>query len=232
MPMCFRNLSCSVFMHRKSVFITRERESILPFIDELNNHGIWVAAQALFRYESLNFLLPSDKVEWIFFSSRNAVRFFFEKEFAGNVKYAAMGAATAAELSKHVEVSFVGADYDTQKTAIEFAKVAGESIILFPTGSNSLRTVQKVFPPSQVIEIACYRSTRIETSVGPHDAYVVLSPENARVILEDGSINRQAPFFVLGNPTALALRKGEISNIHFLPHGAHKDWARNVFSFL
>lgn len=219
-------------MYRKSVFITRERESILPFIDELNNHGIWVAAQPLLRYESVNFLLPTVKVEWVFFSSRNAVRFFFVKELAGNVKYAAMGSATAAELSKHAEVSFVGADYDTQKTAVEFAKVAGESSILFPTCSNSVRRVQHVLSPSQVIEIVCYRSTRIETSVGPHDAYVVLSPENARVILEDSSINRQAPFFVLGNPTALALSNGEISNIHFLPDGARNGWARNVLSFI
>jgi uroporphyrinogen-III synthase len=217
-------------MHRKSVFITRERESILPFIKLLKEQEVEVVAQPLFSYRSLNFARPTEAAEWIFFSSRNAVKFFFEKEMAGPFKYAAIGPATGKELAKYVPVSFAGRDYDTQKTAHEFAAVAGTSKILFPCGADSLRSVQKVFPDSQVLDMVCYQSVKIPGNIGPHAAYVVLSPENARAIMDDTSINRLAVFFVLGEPTAKALIGRGISNIHYLPHGDSMGWARSLLT--
>lgn len=219
-------------MHRKSVFITRKRELVLPFIELLNQQGFEVVAKPLLRYESLNFVWPTDSPEWIFFSSRNAVRFFFEKATVGNYSYAAIGRATAEELAKYAPVSFAGTDYDTQNTARDFARLAGASKILFPCGNNSLRTVQKFFPASQVIDLVCYESVRTNDIIGTHDVYVVLSPENARVIMDDTSIHHQAVFFVLGEPTAEVLRGGDISNIHYLPHGDSLVWARSIHAIM
>ena len=217
-------------MHKKSVFISRERELILPFVEWLGSQGIKVVAKPLLQYKSVNFEWPSDKMDWIFFSSRNAVKFFFEQEIKIDCKYAAIGPATAKELEQHVAVSFAGVDYDTQKTAEEFAKLAGDSMILFPCGNNSVRTVQKMLPPAQVMEVMCYEAVRMDSAIGRHDIYVVLSPENARVMLEDLSINRQAVFFVLGESTADALRGQGISNVHFLPLGDSMGWARSVLT--
>ena len=215
-------------MHKKSVFISRDSSTILPCIHLLNQWGIDVTAQPLLRYEPVAFQCPPDTWDWVFFSSRNAVQFFFAKQAAGNFKYAAIGPATYTELAKYVNVSFAGKDYDTQKTAHEFARLAEASKILFPGGNNSLRTVQKFLPASQVIEVVCYEAIRLVTVIGAHDAYVVLSPENARVMIDDTSINHQAVFFVLGEPTAEVLRGQDISNIHFLPHGDSLAWARSI----
>lgn len=217
-------------MHKKSVFITRERELILPFVEWLDSQEIKVVAQPLLQYKSVNFEWPFDKMDWIFFSSRNAVKFFFEQEIKIDCKYAAIGPATAKEVAKHVTVSFAGVDYDTQKTAVEFAKLAGDSMILFPCGNNSVRTVQKMLSPAQVMDVVCYEAVRMDSAIGCHDIYVVLSPENARVMLEDLSINRQAVFFVLGELTAEALRGQGISNVHFLPHGDSLDWAKSILT--
>jgi len=215
-------------MSEKKIFVSRDSQSVQALIEYMNSRGVEVEARPLIRYEAVEFEIPEANFEWVFFSSRNAVHFFFTQKPPGNHKYGAIGPGTASELSKYVQVDFEGRDYDTGATASNFSLIAGESKVLFPCSHKSLRTVQQSLPSSQVLEIICYQSFPVETPIGRADAYVVLSPENARALLKSNETDRGALFFVLGESTADTLRNHDISRVQLLPHGDSIHWAHTI----
>lgn len=199
-----------------SVFISRNIKEAKYFNDTLFNLGYNVDAQSLTRFEKIPFKgIPES--EWIFFSSRNCVKYFYAQhpKVPPHVKIGSIGGATAEALIKRgIESNFTGEGPDTVAIANEFAKIVGDGRVLFPMSTASYRTVQKQFAnQNQVIDMVVYDTIENEKATIPDaDIVVLTSPSNAILYFRKKHVLPDQVFIPIGNSTAEILKQKGISN--------------------
>jgi uroporphyrinogen-III synthase len=154
------------------------------------------------------------KADWVFFSSKHAVRQFMQQSpDVDGCRFAAVGKATAEELRKFGKrADFIGDADDTRMTGKKFAAMAGSKSILFPQAKESMRTIQLQVPSkSQVIDLIVYETIKkidgFEHPSEGFDMYVFTSPSNVDTFHERHRITAQAKVVAMGDATANALRK-------------------------
>src|SRR6185369_5495687 len=99
------------------------------------------------------------QTDWIFFSSKHAVRYFFnQKPKIQNVKYGCVGMSTSAELRAFGHrADFIGQSTDTKLVGKQFAAKVGSSKVLFPIAKDSLQSIQWQMPKrDNVINLNIY----------------------------------------------------------------------------
>jgi hydroxymethylbilane synthase len=212
--------------HRSSsVFISRNKKDALYFNESLENLGYQVTTQSLTRFEKIPFKgIP--ECSWIFFSSRNCVKYFFTQNptIPEGVKIGSIGGSTAEALTKRgIESDFTGDGPDTIAIAKEFTKICGDEIILFPQSTASYRTVQKQFAnQNQVIDLVVYDTIENEKANIPDTDIVVLtSPSNAILYFRKKHVLPDQVFIPIGNSTADILKQKGISN-YVLPYNTNE----------
>lgn len=193
------------------VFISRDRDLAGPLADFLENRGAQVKCQSLISTEVIPFEVPDTEFDWIFFSSQNAVRYFYSSGHRSLAKLAAIGPVTAAELAKFGEVAFTGEGNDISRVAHKFAEVARGARVLFPISTKSLKNVQKGLNPEQVINLACYQTLPKPSVVEPADAYLFSSPSNVHSFAQNNDFNPEA-LYLSGPTTSAVLREYGIGN--------------------
>ncbi len=132
----------------KTVFITRHLTESSIFKKQLEHAGLKVYGKSLIQFSAVPFYeIP--KVDWIFFYSKNGVKYFFERveqsdlKIAENVKWAAIGPETAKALaSEYREPDFIGSG-NGEQTAFSFVKIAKGQKVLFPQAESSLQSIQQ-----------------------------------------------------------------------------------------
>jgi uroporphyrinogen-III synthase len=204
-------------VENRSVYISREAEEANLFLNQCNSFGFKTHAQAALVAETTE-VNHMPFTEWVFFSSRNCVKHFFEQELMVPevAAVAAMGSGTAEELKKHgISVSLEGEDGKTEETAARFlAQVKGKSV-LFPIGNSSLRTVQKALEK----EVECHDILVYEQKANPEfktiDAhiYVFTSPALFEAY-PDKSQLKNAQLIAIGETTAQSIRNAGFKNVH------------------
>ncbi|MCC6601091.1 MAG: uroporphyrinogen-III synthase [Crocinitomicaceae bacterium] len=203
-------------MNRKKIFISRDLDEDNHLIVTLKNEGYEVETRALTKTFAVDFdssIFPT--VDWIFFSSKNSVEFFFKKNLAvGKARLAAIGQGTAKVLSKYGTVGFIGQTNKTEEVARDFARKAGKSVVLFPMSDRSLRTVQRAMPEEQVHDLIVYRTEERGFSVGNHDVLVFTSPSNAEAFLSANTIGEQQKVVAFGKSTGAFLSNNGIRRVH------------------
>lgn len=199
-----------------SVFVSRNKKEASYFSDSLSRHGYKLNFHSLTRFEKIPFKgLP--ECEWLFFSSRNCVKYFFDQRphVPANVKIGSIGGTTAEALIKRgIESQYTGSGPDTIAIGKEFAALAGNSKVVFPQSTASYRTVQKQFADqSNVIDIVVYDTIENEKAEIPDTDIVVLtSPSNAILYFRKKKVLPDQVFVPIGNSTAEILRKNGITN--------------------
>jgi uroporphyrinogen-III synthase len=197
-----------------NIYISRDEEEIPNLSKLLIESGLKVVAKSMIKTESVPFDLPPIKTDWIFFSSRNSVRFFFyQSPDITNQKLAAIGKATASDLREFGEVSYFGDDTDTSRIAEEFAKIVLNDTVLFPQSNISQRVVQKALPESIVSEIVCYNTTHTPTEVEKCYILVFSSPSNVDSFFEKNKKYSSQKFIAFGKTTARALIEHGVDDI-------------------
>ena len=150
------------------------------------------------------------KTDWIFFSSKNAVKHFFEQaQNLEGTKLAAVGKATSDELRRfNKRADFIGYSTDTQLTGKQFASVVGSKTILFPQAKGSIKTIQKQFiNPQQIIDMSVYETIKNnDKPVSYADIVVFTSTSNVEAYLEKNKINEKQKIVAMGDATANALK--------------------------
>lgn len=199
-----------------SVFISRNVKEARYFSESLSNLGYHVNGQSLTRFEKIPFKGIPD-CEWIFFSSRNCVKYFYAQhpKVPDHVKIGSIGGATAEALIKRgIEPHYTGEGPDTIAIGNDFAKIAGDERVLFPMSTASYRTVQKQFAnQSQVIDMVVYDTIENEKAEIPNaDIVVLTSPSNAILYFRKKHVLPDQVFIPIGNSTAEILRQKGISN--------------------
>ena len=196
-----------------SVFITRNASDSPGLIEELIRSGFNVQAIPLIRSEPIAFDRNIPETDWIFFSSSNAVRFFFQANpIIQHQFFAAIGDATARTLTAFRLPDFTGSSSDIQKTALEFAEIAANASVLFPGPETGIRQIQKALNPSQIVDLICYRTIPTPLNVGFPDILVFSSPSNVESFFQINAIQQHQRFIAFGSSTALSLKKHGIVN--------------------
>ncbi len=196
-----------------SVFITRMPRGDSYLKNVLKGNGFTLEEHALIEMTPVHFgFFPT--CDWIFFSSKHAVKFFFEQEpVLSKEKFACVGKPTSDELRKYGKrADFIGSSTDTRMIGKQFASLAGSSKVLFPRAKESMRSVQQQFvKPELIVDLVVYETLkRNDISVPTADILVFTSPSNVEGWFEKYTMNKNQKVVAMGDATANALKQHHI----------------------
>ncbi|OKS87843.1 hydroxymethylbilane synthase [Mucilaginibacter polytrichastri] len=195
------------------VFISRDLGSQSYFRRALEKHGIEIEDRSLIRTVPVinkfdSYILRS--VEWVFFTSKNAVEYFFQLEpkFPHPVKFGVMGSGSEDMLRKKGHFAdYVGQSNDTAEVARDFAKLANGSTILFPGAENPMRSIhQGLSADTKIIDLPVYETVLDETApASSADVLVFTSPSNVENYFERHLLDNHQQIVAIGKSTGRTL---------------------------
>jgi hydroxymethylbilane synthase len=192
-----------------SVFISREISEQSYFRKALQKHNINIEARSLIRTVPVITKLDSfilKHVDWVFFSSKNAVDYFFKLEplLPKGVKFGVMGSGSEEMLRRLGHFTdFVGVGIDSADISQEFAKVASGGTILFPCAEDSLKSIQQSMPANtHIIDLPIY-ATVLEENVelSSADVLVFTSPSNVDAYFANNLLDPYQKVIAMGKST-------------------------------
>lgn len=199
----------------KKVFITRELSENSYFRKSLEKHDIEVEARSLIRTVPVitkldNYILKN--VDWIFFSSKNAVEYFFNLEplLPKKVKFGVMGSGSEDMLRRKGHfVDYTGIGVDTADVAADFAAIANGKIVLFPSAKDSLRSIQQgLSPDTRIIDLPVYETIQEENPVqSGAEILVFTSPSNVEAYFEKNLLHPDQQVIAIGKSTGKKLEE-------------------------
>ncbi|HIA12377.1 MAG TPA: hypothetical protein EYN69_09955 [Flavobacteriales bacterium] len=189
-----------------SVYITRDLRKDDFFKNVLEGNGYKVQGISLIDVRRLDYKdrIKDKKIEWVFFSSKQAVKHFFEQDpQMGPVKYAALGKATAGEMRKYgARAEFIGYSTDTKLIGRQFASsVTG--VVLFPQARGSMRVIQQQFgSQNHVQDLVVYETLKKEVPKLPEaDIILFTSPSNVIVYCHAKKLAPNQRVIAMGSAT-------------------------------
>lgn len=201
------------------IFISRNLSTTSPFKKELADLDLEIIGQSLLQFAPIQFgAIP--EVDWIFFYSKNGVKFFLEPlinhpSFHKNkVKWAAMGKGTAQALTAYqIQANFIGNGHP-KTTAQAFEAVASGQKILFPRAKNSKKSIQNLLrSQAKISDLIVYKNDiKITFSIPYCDILVFTSPLNAMAYFQKYPLNPKQKIIAIGKTTQKALQKLGIAN--------------------
>lgn len=195
----------------EKVFITRNLPESSYLRRALEKHDIELEDRSLIKTFPIINKLDSyilKHVHWIFFSSKNAIEYFFKLEplLPKAVKFGVLGRASEDTLRRFGKAAdFNGEEegIDTADIAARFAIVANGSTVLFPGAKDSLRTVQQALSPeSKIIELPVYETVMDEAVEGSAaDVLIFTSPSNVEAYFQDNLLEHGQQVVCIGKST-------------------------------
>ncbi|MBI3501524.1 MAG: hydroxymethylbilane synthase [Bacteroidetes bacterium] len=197
-----------------SVFISRDEKKNDFFKRCLEANGYKVFCQSLIEIKQIP-LKKFPKTDWIFFSSKNAVKYFFKQNPTMNgAKFGAVSKSTAEEIRRYGKrAEFIGSADNTKLTGKKFSSLIGNKKVLFPQAKGSMKTIQQQLKKEQVIDVAVYETIKIDECQLPTadcQLFIFTSPSNVEAFLEKNKISAQQKVIAMGDATANALQKYKV----------------------
>ena len=195
----------------KNIFITRELPETSYLRIALEKHDIEVEGRSLIRtYPSINnldsYILRN--VDWVFFSSKNAIEYFFklDPQLPKKAKYGVLGRGSEdalRHLGKIADFNGEVEGIDTKDIADEFAKVADGSKVLFPSAKGSLRTIQKALSAdTKIVELTVYETVSEEDVAQSYaDVLIFTSPSNVESYFVNNLLEPDQQVICIGKST-------------------------------
>ena len=191
------------------VFISREVGEHNYFRKALEKHAIEIDDRSLIRtFPIVNVLDPFylKHIDWIFFSSRNAVDYFFKLKpvLPKLVKFGVAGRGSEDSLRRVGHVAdYVGEGGDIDEVAELFAELVSGKKVLFPRAQDSLLSIQKALKPdTQVVDLPIYE-TVVEEEIAQAfaDVLIFTSPSNVEAYFADNLLDPGQQVIAIGNST-------------------------------
>lgn len=205
----------------KKVFISRDTNEHSYFNRALNQHGIEVEARSLIKiFPILNAIDATlfSRVDWVFFSSRNAVAYFLKLNpiFSKKTKFGVVGSGSAEALrNEGIVPHFIGQTADTKEIAREFAELVKGQSVLFPRAKDSLQSIQKGLDEStHIIDLPIYETVildRVEPSYA--DILIFTSPSNVDAYFEENLMEQGQQIIAIGESTGAKFKEMNIPYI-------------------
>ena len=195
----------------KNVFISRHLSEYSYLRTWMQKHEIGIDDRSLIKtYPTINKLDPYilNHVDWIFFTSKNAVEYFFKLEprLVKKVKFGVLGRGsedTLRSFGKSADFTGENEGIDTLDIALEFAKIANGKTVLFPSAKESLRTIQNsLSKETKIIDLPVYE-TVMEEHVQQSLAEVMIftSPSNVEAYFADNLLEPGQKVICIGKST-------------------------------
>lgn len=193
-----------------TVFVSRKENKSSLLLQRLNALDFKVFSEALIEMLPIK---PKSipETEWVFFSSKHAVRFFMQlnPELKGK-KFGVIGKATGDELRKFgCRADFFGTSSDTVLIGKQFASRIGKERVLFPIAKGSLRRVQQQFvKQDQAIDLIVYETIEVPVQDIPEaDIMVMTSPSNVQAFFKAAPNRQVGKWVAMGGATEAEIRK-------------------------
>lgn len=193
----------------QSVFISRDISEQSYFRKALAKHQINIEARSLIRTVPVITKLDPyilKHVDWVFFSSKNAVEYFFQLEpyLPKDVKFGVMGAGSEEMLRRKGHFTdYTGVGIDSAEVAAEFAKLANGTTVLFPGAENSMRSIQQLLSPdTKIIDLPIYETVMEEDiELSTADVLVFTSPSNVDAYFTENLLDPYQKVIAIGKST-------------------------------
>jgi hydroxymethylbilane synthase len=210
----------------KKVFISRDVSEQSYFRRALEKHKIEVEGRSLIRTVPVitkfdSYILKN--VDWVFFTSKNAVEYFFNLQplFPKKVKFGVMGTGSEDMLRRNGHFAdYVGDSGDTAQVGRDFAKLANGQTVLFPGSESAMRSVQKEMSgDTKIIDLPVYETVLIdEVQASGADVLVFTSPSNVEAYFTDNLVDGNQKLVAIGKSTGNKLAElGLNYTLPFLP---------------
>jgi hydroxymethylbilane synthase len=194
-----------------NVFISRELSESSYLRKALSKHQIEIEDRSLIKtFPSIHhldsFILRD--IDWVFFSSKNAIEHFFKLEplLPKKVKFGVLGRGSEDALRLHGKVAdFNGEEegIDTKDIALEFAKLANGSKVLFPSAKGSLKTIQKALSDdTKIVELTVYETVSEEDVAQSYaEVLIFTSPSNVDSYFAENLLEPDQQVICIGKTT-------------------------------
>ena len=215
----------------KKIFISRNIKDSSPIRQILTDH--FIKDQSLIEFSALDFDTP--RADWIFFYSRNGVKYFFE---GGNYAlfpylWACMSEGTADELSHYVtDISFVGKGTPEEVASTYKNTIKASEVTCFIRAEHSLDSINKSLSHKNDFSIPVYRnqpSSNIPTE--DFDVLIFTSPMNVDAWMNKRTI-RNERVISIGSTTANHLKKLGIKRVITANNPSEKAIAQSLITLL
>ena len=210
------------------VFISRNELDAQGIVTSLKVSNYSILCQALITVDFLPFNIKKE-FDWVFFSSSNGARSFFEQTTNVNAKYAAIGPATASAVP--FECDFVGEGTNTEEIARMFFLLVGNERVLFPSAEDSLNSTSNLFNQDQIEIISTYKKERLGYKLPEARLYLFSSPSNVYAAQESNDLVGMN-CVAYGTATAHALKVAGVRNIHLVSSWDQKEIAKDLEALL
>ncbi len=211
-------------------FISRMLAENSPFTAILQTNGWQARGVSLIELSPIAWEMPRP-TDWIFFSSRSAVLFFFEKNPPVTAQIAAIGPGTAETLSAYVpHIHFTG-NGDPETTARQFGPLVAGQTVLFPGAQHSRQSIQTLLGShSTHIYLPIYDNVPVADPPAQTDAAVLAftSSLNAEAYFTRHALQPGQRVVAIGQPTAKTLAALGINKISTAKMPSEEDMARAV----
>jgi hydroxymethylbilane synthase len=200
----------------KSIFISRVLSENSPFM-KLKEYDIKVTDESLIEISQIRYSY-TPQTKWIFFSSKNAIKYFFAQspQLPDDVLYGVISNASSIYLSTFGKIaSFIGQGVDVVKIGKDFRDVLKNDSILFPQAIDSLQTIQKQIAFANTsYNLYVYKTTIKADSIIPFtDVVIFTSPSNVKAYFIKNKITVKQIVIAMGNATRYALSEYNVTNI-------------------
>lgn len=191
------------------VFISREIGEHSYFRKALAKHDIEIDGRSLIRtFPIVNILDPFylKNIDWIFFSSRNGVEYFFKLNpvLPKKVRFGVVGRGSEDTLRKFGHLAdFVGESGDIVEVAEEFAKLVVGETVLFPRAQDSLLTIQKSLGDNtKIVDLPIYETVVVDDIDGTTaEVLIFTSPSNVDAYFAENLLDPEQKVIAIGNST-------------------------------
>jgi hydroxymethylbilane synthase len=195
------------------VYVTKtfREQDYLP--KALTRLGCTVEGKSMIEFKQIR-IKELPKTDWVFFSSKHAVRYFFnQKPEIGNVKFGCIGTSTSAELRAFGKrADFIGQSTDVKLVGKQFSSKVGSAKVLFPIARGSMQSIQwQMVKRENVFNLEVYATLKHSEQIATdYDVLVFTSPSNVEAFFEKNSVVKGQKIVAMGESTGKALEKMKI----------------------
>jgi len=221
----------------KTLIITRDLTNDSP-INTLASKNVKVEGKSFIQFEQVDFDTWSHQADWVFFYSKNGVKFSFNNrtflQFCQTRKIGTYGQMTADFIHQHSGIipDFIG-NGKRDTTLLNYLKQLPDQT-LFVQGDRSLKALQSNpgfdLPYSEVIT---YRSLPLHHRLHtPSDIIVFTSPLNVEYYTQHIDLLPTQSLWAIGDTTATALRQKTDSEINVASNPSEEILAKEIAASL
>jgi uroporphyrinogen-III synthase len=197
------------------LFYSRNLNQATKLASFCEEKGFRLIAQSMISFEAVDFSLPDQKFDVVFFTSPRSVDFFLAKaEIQAYQKVACIGTQTQKHLEKlGLTVAFCGENStEPDEVAKQFKLWLKEQTVLFPISNQSQRSISRILPERLYQELIVYQTVQKTFSLSETPNVLIFSsPSNARAFLSSNHISSSQKVACFGRTTYHFLQERKIN---------------------